>query len=761
MAGNAVTRGVPRQLLQGNNPSVPIINAGQIPTINYSTGSARALQQFSRDMFQLSSTYEDQLDAQVQAEAKTQGAVAGVSGDIELQDYGTIRGRSYNQAAIETFAATVETKSIIQLQELQAKFANDPDALKAGIENWTKGAVSEISKFDPAAGVALQQRMIVRGAPAVEAAKDAAYKLTKDQADAALIENEVALKAEVKSNAADLFSENPDRSRAAARAIGMVQNEYMKIYTAKDPVTGRPLYSAEEIAKAKKTFGATVMNDATLAWFDGQKDKAGAYMKFTSGDFKIKLNSVGGTAKVKMANSGSTRNDPLKPELQQQLSAAASAVGDGIDVVVHSGGQETHEEVAAGIGNRTGSPRHDHGGAGDMRLSRDGKILPFNENRDLYLKFAESLAAAGVTGIGVDEAKGYIHGGGGSQASWGYKGKSAKHAFLPSDFNAAIERGRAGEKIEYKPSTSEFSVRDSLPAATLESLESEMRSRITFSNQMIDRRDKEAKDELDARQNLNEFEMSARIFATGAPDPETGQPPPPLSQTDILAAVRSGLIDPGKGSLLAKALAVEKPNRSDPETLRDLNARLYAGEDVYTDVLRAANKLTPDDAAQLMGKNQTQNRGGEDDLTKDQKFLLGNLDKLLTPRAGDGKWDEGREERRFFALDEFRRRVRDPNETMQPREIMLEIADRATADKVSQDMSELGRRIWPRFAVQAPQGGNRIDARASAVALNAAYQSKKITEATFKSEMAALLEWNKIQISVMAEEEKIKAKRAK
>jgi len=761
MAGNAVTRGVPRQLLQGNNPSVPIISAGQIPTINYSTGSARALQQFSRDMFQLSSTYEDQLDAQVQAEAKTQGAAAGITGDIQLQDYGTIRGRSYNQAAIETFAATVETKSIIQLQELQAKFGTDPDALKAGIENWTKGAVSEISKFDPAAGVALQQRMIVRGAPAVEAAKDAAYKLTKDQADAALIENEIALKAEVKSNATDLFSENPDRSRAAARAIGMVQNEYMKIYMAKDPVTGRPLYSPEEIAKAKKAFGATVMNDATLSWFDQQQDKAGAYMKFTSGDFKIKLNSVGGTAKVKMANSGSTRNDPLKPQLQQQLSAAASAVGDGIDVVVHSGGQETSQEVQAGIGSRTGSHRHDHGGAGDMRLSRDGQILPFNENRELYVKFAESLAAAGVTGIGVDEGKGYIHAGGGSQAAWGYGPKGGKGGYLPADFKAAIDQGRAGEKLEYKPSTSEFSVRDSLPSAALESLEAEMRSRIAFNNQQIDRRDKQERDELQARQNLNEFEMSARIFGVGGIDPETGQAPPPLTQSDIFSAVRNNLIDPGKGSLLSKALATEKPVRSDPAMLRDLNARLYNNEDIYNDILRAADKLTPDDAAQLMGKNQTLNRAGQDDLTKDQKFYLDNLDKLLTPTGFDAKYDEGRQERRFLALDEFRRRVRDPDELMSPRDIALEIKDRATADNVAMDRSALGRRIWPRFAVQAADGGNRIDPRASAVALNAAFQAKKITEDDFKSEMKNLLEWNKLQTAIMAKEDARQQKKAK
>lgn len=755
MAGNAVTRGVPRQLLQGNAPSIPIISAGQIPTINYSSGSARALQQFSRDMFQLSSTYEDQLDAQAQAEAKTQGAVAGVSGDFELQDYGTIRGRSFNQAAVETFAATVETKSIIQLQELQAKFAADPEALKAGIENWTKGAVTEISKFDPAAGVALQQWMIVRGAPAVEAAKDAAYKLTKDQADAALIENEIALKAEVKSNAADLFSENPDRSRAAARAIGMVQNEYMKIYTAKDPVTGRALYSPEEIAKAKKAFGATVMNDATLSWFDQQQDKAGAYMKFTSGDFKIKLNSVGGTAKVKMANQGAIRNDPLKPELQQQLSAAASAVGDDIDVVVHSGGQEDNHA------HGTGSTRHNHGGAGDMRLSRNGQILPFNQNRDLYIKFSENLAAAGVTGIGIDEGKGYIHAGGGSVAAWGYGARGGKGEYLPADFAEAINRGRAGEKIEYKPATSEFSVRDSLPAAALESLEAEMRSRITFTNQQRDRLDKQEKDELDARQNLNEFEMTARIFGGSGIDPETGQPPPPLSQSDIMAAVRSNLIDPGKGSLMAKALATEKPLKSDPMTFRNLQARLYAGEDVYNDVLRAADKLTVEDAGQLLGKNQSQNRAGSDDLTKDQKFYLDNLDKLLTPTGFDAKYDEGRQDRRFLALDEFRRRVRDPDEVMSPRDIAMEIKERATADNVAMDRSSLGRRIWPRFAVQAGDGGNRLDIQKSSIALNAAFQAKKITAETFASEKKNLLEWNRLQLAIMAEEDARQKQRAK
>lgn len=753
MAGNAVTRGVPRQLLQGSNPSVPVLGAGQIPTIQYSTGSARALQQFSRDMFTLSNQFEDQLDAQAEAEAKTKGAVAGINGEFELQDYGTIRGRAFNQAAIETFAATVETKSIIQLQELQTKFAADPEGLKAGIDNWTKGAVSEISKFDPAAGVALQQRMLIRGAPAVEAAKDFAFKLTKDQADAALIENEVALNNEVKTVAADLFSENPARSSAAARSIGMVQAEYMKIYNATDPITGRPLYTAEARAKAKQDFTVKAMQSATMTWFERQTDKAGAYQKFMSGDFGIKINTTGGTAKVTMANQGATRNDPIQPKLRNQLSTAASAVADDIDVVVHSGGQETAVEVAAGLGSRTGGPRHDHGGAGDVRLARNGQVLPFATNRDLYVKFAENLAAAGVTGIGVDEAKGYIHAGGGSVASWGYRGNRNGSEFLPEDFKGAIERGRTSEPLQTEPTTTEIKVRDSLPPAVFNALDADMRQAITFSNQQIDRRDKMEKDERDLRQNANEFELLNRIFASGDTDPETGQAVPPLTTGDIMEAARRDLIGDDKAGVLMRALTTEKPEKSDKTTFNDIQARMYQGEDVLQYILRSGGKLSKEDASTLLGKNQSLNRSGTDELTKDQTFYLNSLDKLLTPTGFDAKYDEGVQQRRFFALDEFRRRVRDPEEKLSPREIALEIKDRATADGVTMDRTELGRRIQPRFSVQAASGGNRIDPQKSAIALANARKANLISQEDYVAEQKALLEWKRLQDSIEAAEQ--------
>ena len=73
---------------------------------------------------------------------------------------------------------------------------------------------------------------------------------------------------------------------------------------------------------------------------------------------------------------GATRNDPLDPK----LIGAMSFLGDmGITMDVISGGQEAAGEGGA----RTGSVRHDHGGAGDVDFYKDGRKLDWNNPADM------------------------------------------------------------------------------------------------------------------------------------------------------------------------------------------------------------------------------------------------------------------------------------------------------------------------------------------------------------------------------------------
>lgn len=746
MAGsNAVGRGVPRRLIQGDGPTVPVLGAGQIPTVQYSTGAAKALQQFSRDMFSISNQFEDQLDQQADAEATTAGAIAGATGVFELQTYGTIRGRAFNKAAVEAYASNLDTAAMVKLNDLKGQFWNDPERLNSEWTNYQNGVASELAKRSPAEALAFKNRNTVRGMPAVEAAKDARYTLTRSEADAALIQNEAALRSEVKTFAADLFSENPERSRAASSALSQVQQQYMQIYNAVDPTTGKPLYSPEEKAKAQKWLKDTTMSNAALSWFDEQTDKAGAYLKFASGDFKVKIAQNNDQVPLVMANKGATRNDALQPKIANQMKAAAAAIGiPGISVVVHSGGQETAEEIAlTGRGSRTGSRRHDHGGAGDVRLAVNGKVLDFQSNRETYLKFAENAASAGLTGIGVDEAKGYLHLGGGTEAAWGYRGHSNSHMYLADDFKGAIARGR-GQKLEFEPSSAEVSLMDTLSPSALNSLDTEMRQRISFSNQMIDRQNDIAKKQVEATQAKNAFEFTSRIYAAGTTDPTTNQPVRPLTSAEVLEATRNGTLKPSDGEQIIKAMNTERPEHSDEPTLRDLTARIYAGEDVYRMIIDAGSKLSAKDAADLLGKNQSVVRGNLGEFNNDQKYYFNTLNDRLGQTGIFDKFDQGKADRKAQALDEYRRRVMDPDNVESASAIADDIAGRATNDVIQMDQSKLGRMVMPRFSVQV-EGQNRIDPVASARALQAAADSGSITPGQFQVEMKRLVDWKKLQ----------------
>lgn len=138
------------------------------------------------------------------------------------------------------------------------------------------------------------------------------------------------------------------------------------------------------------------------------------------------------------ATAGKTRNLPIQPTVKNKIAAAAAATDPRLSIKITSGGQVTKEEAAQGLGKRTGSTRHDHGGAADIVLVLDGKEVLPSQNRELYAQFFENAARYGFTGMG--HYSWGIHVGGGSEHFWGPT-KSEKTA--DPYFKAAVERGRA------------------------------------------------------------------------------------------------------------------------------------------------------------------------------------------------------------------------------------------------------------------------------------------------------------------------------
>lgn len=136
---------------------------------------------------------------------------------------------------------------------------------------------------------------------------------------------------------------------------------------------------------------------------------------------------------------GTIRNQPVSSDLERVLNSAAAATG--VSVVVSSGGQP-----AAGSGGaRTGSTRHDDGGAADLQLvDSNGRRLDFTNPNDLPIiqQFIATARANGATGFGAGTdymGNNTIHVGFGNEAVWGGVGENAPPA--PEWLASAVSGG--------------------------------------------------------------------------------------------------------------------------------------------------------------------------------------------------------------------------------------------------------------------------------------------------------------------------------
>lgn len=178
-------------------------------------------------------------------------------------------------------------------------------------------------------------------------------------------------------------------------------------------------------------YGYRGLQDANPNWGDS------GYKPTQVGGNVAPVNGVGG---LEQNQGGATRSQALTDALQRQIVAAATAAG--VNAEVYSGGQDEHGP------NRTGSHRHDHGNAADLKLytvGSDGKkrylSMSNDAEREVMAKFIRESVKAGANGVGaaIDYmgANG-IHVGGGSTAAWGAGGASGS---APDWVKRAHEQG--------------------------------------------------------------------------------------------------------------------------------------------------------------------------------------------------------------------------------------------------------------------------------------------------------------------------------
>jgi len=163
-------------------------------------------------------------------------------------------------------------------------------------------------------------------------------------------------------------------------------------------------------------------------------------------------------------NNQGVRNLHLSPEVERAYELAAQAAG--IDEIrVTSGGQESSGP------NRTGSHRHDAGGAGDIQLVKNGRVLDFTNKDDLpyFTNFVSSAKGGGLTGFGAGTdymGNNTIHAGGGTSAIWGAGGKGTNApGWLQQAFGTTINSNPVTAPSGTAPITSTTTAPTTAPVA--------------------------------------------------------------------------------------------------------------------------------------------------------------------------------------------------------------------------------------------------------------------------------------------------------
>lgn len=123
---------------------------------------------------------------------------------------------------------------------------------------------------------------------------------------------------------------------------------------------------------------------------------------------------------LRYANAGAIRNKPLNAKLETALGKVANDLG--VEVEVFSGGQEGSR--------RTGSARHNHGGAADVFFYKDGRKLDWSNPKDrpVFEEIVRRGKSVGLTGFGAGPGymqAGSMHVGFGTPSVWGAGGKGA------------------------------------------------------------------------------------------------------------------------------------------------------------------------------------------------------------------------------------------------------------------------------------------------------------------------------------------------
>lgn len=337
----------------------------------------------------------EQLYPTVAAERK-QEAQAEAQRDVDAGGFTirrgafTVRDVEYNRAGAQMAAGRIEADSVGKILELARQHRADPGAFAAGLRSYAAGVRAELLPINPELAEAVANRITSRGAPFVERAGSEAAAIVKDKADAALVALDASTTALMDEYARNLFAKDPAVAATAAQAMDRVIAEWSASLEKVDPITGKPLYTETEKAKALLEIRRRAVEIGVSTYLRETDDLPGAVTALVNGDLKLTVDGVA------VDVSGILEPQRYKAvlveaeSLLRERNTAANAAERATDDALKAASRARRFELISSIAETGFTP-----GVLDVIRTdvKEGRLSP--EDAEAVTKYAESRADGG------------------------------------------------------------------------------------------------------------------------------------------------------------------------------------------------------------------------------------------------------------------------------------------------------------------------------------------------------------------------------
>ncbi len=271
----------------------------RLPTVTFDTGTVQLFTTLTQALARSAEDVNRRLDRQAGEQGRLAGIKAGAAGSREnvptLQDAATIRGRAFNQAAITTFTARLESTSRQRINDMFAKNADNPAELEKALEAYAMGVSTKLTQMIPEVAAAFDTNFPLWAQPFINKASNIAFKKAVGSAKQAIGAREAQLNRDLLAIGADLSDPDPNIQTAAMNAI-IAQRAAIEVLLAQtDPRTGAPLFAPDVAAIVRKRNDDAIKKSWVRGWYSKQKNKSAAYLKWRRGLVRIPLGQPDGT----------------------------------------------------------------------------------------------------------------------------------------------------------------------------------------------------------------------------------------------------------------------------------------------------------------------------------------------------------------------------------------------------------------------------------------------------------------------------------